>query len=454
MRIIPRMTTSFQLRQYQRDAFAAIFESWNEHRRVIANLPTGLGKTALAAAVMQETVATGGRCVFIADTNELCEQPLRGIRKVTGEIPSLEKLTDRAMLTADYTVASLQTLARESRLGRFPRDHFDVVVFDASHRRSNNTSRSPRISTRRRSSASPRRRSVPTWRICPEYYDAVAYSMDIAHAIDLGLMPPIMIDTAPIKIDISMVRQSATANGQDYNATELGDAIRPYDARVAQYILAHAADRHIAAYLPLVACSKEFVSVCRGAGIRAIHVDGEDPDRDRKLVAFERRDVQMISCSALLTTGWDVPHVDCICNLRPTRSVGLFRQIVGRGTSSCRRSSTASKTLTRARPRSRHPRRKTFCFSTSCGRPANSAFADRRRSSRIHRRRSPTSTDALRTATSLKTSGANAARNSNANSTPPPNATRNSSRSRQSPVWSMRRTSSTINRSSRRNARS
>lgn len=332
MRSIPRMTTSFQLRQYQRDAFTAIFESWNEHRSVLANLPTGLGKTALAAAVMQETVATGGRCVFIADTNELCEQPLRGIRKVTGEIAALEKAEDRARLSASYTVASLQTLARASRLERFPRDHFDVVVFDESHRQVEQHAKIATYFDQAKILGLTATAFRSDMADLSEYYDAVAYSMDIAQAIDLGLMPPIMIDTAPIKIDISSVRQSMTANGKDYNAEELGRAIRPYYERVAAYLKEHAAHRHIAAYLPLVACSKEFASVCCEAGIRAVHVDGESPDRKEILAAFERRDYQLISCSALLTTGWDVPHVDGIVNLRPTRSVGLFRQIVGRGT--------------------------------------------------------------------------------------------------------------------------
>ena len=107
---------TFKLRAYQRDAFTAINESWLEHRSVICNIPTGLGKIAIAAAVMHDRATSGSKCCFVADTNELCEQPMRGIFKVTGELPALEKASDHARRDARFTVASLQRPARDNRL--------------------------------------------------------------------------------------------------------------------------------------------------------------------------------------------------------------------------------------------------------------------------------------------------------------------------------------------------
>jgi superfamily II DNA or RNA helicase len=52
---------TFKLRPYQKDAFEAILASWGEHRSVICNLPTGLGKTAVAAAVMHDRATSGSR---------------------------------------------------------------------------------------------------------------------------------------------------------------------------------------------------------------------------------------------------------------------------------------------------------------------------------------------------------------------------------------------------------
>ena len=323
---------TFRLRRYQQDAFAAILESWHEHRSVLLNLPTGLGKTALASAVMHDQATSGKRCCFVADTNELCDQPLRAIERVTGELPTLEKANEHARRDARFTVASLQTLSRDNRLESFDRKHFDLLVFDESHRQVEQHQKVMHYFEKARVLGLTATAFRSDMADLSEFYDAVAYSMDIEQAIEQGLMPPITIDTAPIRIDISEVRSTLTSNGRDYSPQELSKALRPYYERVAQYIKEHASERHIAAYLPLVVSSKEFVTVCIEAGIRAVHVDGESPDRGQILADFAARKHQLISCSALLTTGWDQPTVDCIVNLRPTRSVGLFRQIVGRGT--------------------------------------------------------------------------------------------------------------------------
>ena len=130
----------------------------------------------------------------------------------------------------------------------------------------------------------------------------------------------------------------------------------------------------------------------------------------------------------------------------PTRSVGLFRQIVGRGTRvlpgviegvedvDARKTAIAA-----SAKKDRSP------FFDACGRPAKAAFADRRQ----HVSDSP---EEIADANGRVAKG-NVVENvrrereekANAKPTPPPNATRNSSRSKQSPVWSMRRTSSRIN---------
>jgi DNA repair protein RadD len=60
---------------------------------------------------------------------------------------------------------------------------------------------------------------------------------------------------------------------------------------------------------------------------------GDTPiaERDALIAAFRARELRYLVNVAVLTTGFDVPHVDFIALLRPTQSVSLFQQIVGRG---------------------------------------------------------------------------------------------------------------------------
>ena len=62
-------------------------------------------------------------------------------------------------------------------------------------------------------------------------------------------------------------------------------------------------------------------------------VTGETPKpmRDSILRRFKQRDLKYLVNVAVLTTGFDAPHVDVIAILRKTESVGLLQQIIGRG---------------------------------------------------------------------------------------------------------------------------
>lgn len=68
-------------------------------------------------------------------------------------------------------------------------------------------------------------------------------------------------------------------------------------------------------------------------GITCPWVAGEthDDERDAILSGFDRGDFPAIANVGILTEGWDCPRCDCIALLRPTQSVALYVQMVGRG---------------------------------------------------------------------------------------------------------------------------
>ena len=69
------------------------------------------------------------------------------------------------------------------------------------------------------------------------------------------------------------------------------------------------------------------------SGVRAEHVDGTTPqaDRDQILARLASGETEVVCNCMILTEGFDLPDIGCIALVRPTRSLSLFRQMVGRG---------------------------------------------------------------------------------------------------------------------------
>ena len=68
------------------------------------------------------------------------------------------------------------------------------------------------------------------------------------------------------------------------------------------------------------------------SGVRAAHVDGTMPkaNRDAVLGQLASGELELITNCMVLTEGWDMPEVSCCILARPTKKMGLYRQMVGR----------------------------------------------------------------------------------------------------------------------------
>src|SRR5262249_59701564 len=68
------------------------------------------------------------------------------------------------------------------------------------------------------------------------------------------------------------------------------------------------------------------------SGVKAEHIDGDTPrdERDATLRRLAAGETTVVANCMVLTEGWDCPQVGCTVLARPTKSMGLFRQMVGR----------------------------------------------------------------------------------------------------------------------------
>ena len=73
----------------------------------------------------------------------------------------------------------------------------------------------------------------------------------------------------------------------------------------------------------------EFVA----SGVRAEHIDGSTPvdERDATLARLASSEIDVVTNCVVLTEGWDMPALGCLVLARPTKQLGLYRQMVGRG---------------------------------------------------------------------------------------------------------------------------
>ena len=315
---------AIELRPYQEKARRRVEEEWHEGRaKTLLVLPTGTGKTIVFSAITKDEVMAGRHVLILAHRGELLEQAADKLYKSTGLASSLEK-AGSSCLDSWYlvTVGSVQTLMRQSRLDKFPRDYFQTIIIDEAHHA---------ISTSYQNilqyfdkaqvlgvTATPDRSDMKD---LGEYFDSIAYEYSLPSAIRDGYLTPIKAQTIPLKLDISNVTMSA------------GDtALDPYLEQIASEMKHYCKGRKTVVFLPLVSTSQKFTELLQSHGFRAAEVNGESKDRARILADFDNGKYDVLCNSMLLTEGWDCPSVDCIVILRPTKSRGLYSQMVGRGT--------------------------------------------------------------------------------------------------------------------------
>lgn len=319
---------ALQLRYYQGDAARDIQFAWSEYRNILCHLGTSGGKTVIAAYIIGEMLPA--RTLFLVDQDELCQQAREVIQRHIGITPALEKAESYASPNSKVVVASAQTLSKPNRLQRFPSDFFQYIIVDEAHRGSDRDAKIiDYFGLKCRSmgiTATPFRANLKD---LSKYYQYVAFSMPMIDLIAEGFSPPLHVITKAVEIDLEMVRQSFTTEGNDYEPGSLDTTIAPHFEAIANALKEHD-DRFTIVRLPLIKSSQAFAEIARRAGIRARHIDGTSEDREAIIRAFKQGEFNMLCNANLIEVGVDIPNADCMVNLSPTRSRARYQQLAGR----------------------------------------------------------------------------------------------------------------------------
>jgi len=331
--------TTIRLRGYQADAVKAVFQAWiaREMKRPAVVLPTGAGKTILFSAVIEEYLAwTGGqyRVLVLAHRDELIGQALDKIRQVAPTLRTGKVKADDDDVAAQVVVASVQTLSRPARLRRLadaPGPPVGLIITDECH---HSISKSyidvyaafPDALHLGVTATLARGDGVGLGKV----WEDVVYQRGILDLVAEGYLVDVRGQAIDLGIDLSGVKRTAG----DYAAGALGDALEQAHGPelAARAIHEHAADRRPLAFTPTVGTAHTLSRELGKKGITTGVVSGATP-REERLRTYA--DVQagrlqgLVNCQ-VLTEGFDLPLLDVCAVVRPTRSLTLWTQMVGR----------------------------------------------------------------------------------------------------------------------------
>lgn len=313
-----------RLRKYQHDMICGVRMALSRNRRAVLQAPTGSGKTAVACEIIKQASDKGKSIWFVVHQNELLQQTSKALwrNKVPhGWISAKAKSTPHnVQLVSILTVINrLNTVAPP-----------DLIIIDEAHRALANSyvkviERFPAAYVIGLT-ATPQRTDKKG---LGHIFNEIVEGPKISHLINKGYLCDYELYTLPNHVNTDGMKK----RGGDYavealepevnKSTVTGDAVEHY--RKLAY------GRKCVVLCVSVKHAEAVAEQYNEAGVPALCVHGETKNRDDVLDSFERGDFLILTSVNLLIEGVDIPIISCIQMLRPTQSLVVYMQAIGRG---------------------------------------------------------------------------------------------------------------------------
>ena len=321
-----------KLFDYQEDMKERIEKALRLHRSVMAQMPTGTGKTYLLTAVIDSFVSNNPmeKVWIVAHRRELVSQINETVRKFHSYSAS-----NTSSLLSSVKAVSIQWLSK----------HYDeieeepgMIVIDEAHHALAKTykemwERFPKAKFFGLT-ATPCRLNGKGF---TDLFDVLVQSWDVPEFISKGRLAT--YDFVSIKSDGMTQRlidslQKRGADG-DYQNKEMDMLLnkKPSIERLYRSLEEYGKGRKGIVYAINISHAQKITKLYQENGVKAIAIDSKTPatERQQDIEAFKKGDIQVLVNVDIFSEGFDCPDVEFVQLARPTLSLAKYLQMVGRG---------------------------------------------------------------------------------------------------------------------------
>lgn len=308
-----------KLRPYQNECLETIARKGDG--RYLCQLATGMGKTVIFANIPRI-----GNTLILSHRQELVMQPLKYF-----DCQTAVEMGDMTAFNscAEVISASIQTMSK--RLNIYDPWFFHTIIVDEAHHAASPTYKKVLDYFKPKRiigfTATPNRADGVG---LESVFDEIIFKKDLRYGIENGYLSPIHCRKINIGYDLSgvAVRMGDYAPGdleRAVNVDKCNDALAEIVSGIAELpCLIFAVD---VAHAEAIA-----EAINKRCGNIARALSAKSKDRNEVVEAYKRNEIQVIVNCALFTEGTDLPNTRTVIVARPTKSVGLYTQMVGRGT--------------------------------------------------------------------------------------------------------------------------
>lgn len=339
----------YQLRPYQADAVKAVVHYFRKRSEpAVIVLPTGAGKSLVISELAR---LAKGKVLVLAHVKELVEQnhakyesyDLKGAIYAAG--------LGRKETEQQVVFASVQSVSRNLNAFDTP---FSLLVIDECHRVPEDSKSSyQKVITHLRSlnpnlkilglTATPYRLGMG-WIYQyhtrgqvrsdePRFFRDCVFELPIRYLLDQDFLTPAKIVDAPLfSYDFSEISPTHMGRYRESDMDLVIEKSKRATPQIMQQIVSLSKQRKGVMIFAATVKHAEEVFALLPRGEAAIVIgDTHTSERDRIISQFKQQKIKYLVNVSVLTTGFDAPHVDLIAVLRPTESISLYQQIIGRG---------------------------------------------------------------------------------------------------------------------------
>ena len=306
-----------KLRDYQQECIDTIIRKGDG--RYLCQLATGMGKTVIFA-----NIPRSGNTLILSHRQELVMQPIKYFDCPYGVEMGQHSASYLGKPACPVTSASIQTMSR--RFSCYAPDAFHTIIIDEAHHAASESYRKVLDYFKPKRllgfTATPNRADGQG---LENVFDEIIFRKDLRWGIEHGYLSRIHCKRVNIGYDL---REVAVRMG-DYSPKDLD--------RVVNVDKCNDAIAEIVDKLAELPCLIFAVDVSHAKAIAeripgAVALSADSRDRNEVIEAYKRGEVPVLVNCALFTEGTDLPNTRTVIIARPTKSVGLYTQMVGRGT--------------------------------------------------------------------------------------------------------------------------